>query len=47
MDSFVREMPENVDKNKTWQWLSKFDMKNWDRSIVMCRTGAGHQKQTM
>ena len=20
---FIREMPENVDKNKTWQWLSK------------------------
>ena len=24
---FVREMPENVDKNKTWQWLSKCDLK--------------------
>ena len=23
---FVREMPENVDKNKTWQWLSKCDL---------------------
>ena len=22
-----REMPENVDKNKTWQWLSKCDLK--------------------
>ena len=24
---FVREMPENVDRNKTWQWLSKCDLK--------------------
>ena len=24
---FVREMPENADKNKTWQWLSKCDLK--------------------
>ena len=24
---FVREMPENVDKGKTWQWLSKSDLK--------------------
>ena len=24
---FVREMPENVDKDKTWQWLSKSDLK--------------------
>ena len=24
---FIREMPENVDENKTWQWLSKCDLK--------------------
>ena len=24
---FIREMTENVDKNKTWQWLSKCDLK--------------------
>ena len=24
---FIREMPENVDKNKTRQWLSKCDLK--------------------
>ena len=24
---FVREMPEKVDKNKTWQWLSISDLK--------------------
>ena len=24
---FVREMPENVDKDRTWQWLSKCDLK--------------------
>ena len=24
---FVREMPENVDRDKTWQWLSKCDLK--------------------
>ena len=23
---FVREMSEKVDKNKTWQWLSKRDL---------------------
>ena len=24
---FVREMPEKVDKDKTWQWLSRCDLK--------------------
>ena len=24
---FVREMPEKVDKNRTWQWLSRSDLK--------------------
>ena len=24
---FVREVPENVDKYKTWKWLSKCDLK--------------------
>ena len=24
---FVREMPEKVDKNKTWQWQSRGDLK--------------------
>ena len=24
---FVREMPNKVDKDKTWQWLSKSDLK--------------------
>ena len=24
---FVREMPEKVDKDGTWQWLSKTDLK--------------------
>ena len=24
---FVREMPEKVDKDETWQWLSKSDLK--------------------
>ena len=24
---FIRKMPENVDKNVTWQWLSKCDLK--------------------
>ena len=24
---FVREMPDKVDKNKTWEWLSKSDLK--------------------
>ena len=24
---FVREMPEKVDKDKTWQWLFKSDLK--------------------
>ena len=24
---FVREIPENVDKNRTWEWLSKSDLK--------------------
>ena len=24
---FVREMPEKVDKDETWQWLSKNDLK--------------------
>ena len=24
---FVREMPEKVDQDRTWQWLSKSDLK--------------------
>ena len=24
---FLREMPEKVDKDKTWQWLSKSDLR--------------------
>ena len=24
---FIREMPEKVDKDRTWQWLSKSDFK--------------------
>ena len=24
---FVREMPEKVDKDRTWQWLSESDLK--------------------
>ena len=24
---FVREMPDKVDKDKTWQWLSKCNLK--------------------
>ena len=24
---FVKEMPEKVDKDRTWQWLSKSDLK--------------------
>ena len=39
---FVREMPENVDKNKTWQWLSKCDPK-----IGTCRTGTGHPEDKL
>ena len=24
---FIREMPEKVDKDRTWQWLSKSDFR--------------------
>ena len=34
---FVREMPENVDKNKTWQWLSKCDLKTGTEALL-CAT---------
>ena len=27
LGQFVREMPEKVDKDKTWQWLFKSDLK--------------------
>ena len=36
---FVREMPDKVDKDKSWQWL--FEDRN--RNVVMCCTGTGHQ----
>ena len=26
-EQFIREIPEKVDKDKTWQWLSKSDLK--------------------
>ena len=32
---FVREMQENVDKNKTWQWLSKCDL-NIGTEALLC-----------
>ena len=32
---FVREMPEKVDKDKTWQWLSKSDLKI-GREVLLC-----------
>ena len=31
---FISKTTEKVDKEKTWQW---------NRSIVVCRTGAGNQ----
>ena len=34
---FIRETMEKVNKEKTWQWLSRGDLK------VVCRTGAGNQ----
>ena len=33
MDS-LSEMPENVDKNKTWEWLSKCDLKIWTEALL-------------
>ena len=36
---FIREIMEKVDKEKTWQWLSR----GWNRSIVVCHSGAGNQ----
>ena len=31
---FVREMPEKVDRNKTWQWLSKSDLKIGTKALL-------------
>ena len=39
---FIRGMPENVYKNKTWQWLSKCDIKIGTEA-QMCSTGTSHQ----
>ena len=36
---FIKEIMEKVDKEKTWQWLSR----DWNRSIVVCHSGAGNQ----
>ena len=33
---FMREMAENVDKNKTWQWLSKCDLKIGTVWALLC-----------
>ena len=40
---FIRETTEKVDKEKTWQWLSRGLFKGWNRSIVVRCTGAGNQ----
>ena len=32
---FLREMPEQVDKNKTWNWLVRSDLKV-DIDILLC-----------
>ena len=31
---FVRGMPEKVDKNKTWQWLSRIDLKMGTEALL-------------
>ena len=31
---FVREMPEKVDKDKTWQWLSRCDLKIGTEAVL-------------
>lgn len=28
-EQFVREMPEKVNMNNMWQWLSRSDLKIW------------------
>ena len=39
---FVREMPEKVDKDKTWQWLFKSDFKIGKKALLCAA-----QKQTI
>ena len=36
---FVREMPEKVDKDKTWQWLSKSDLKIGTEALLCAAQG--------
>ena len=31
---FIREIPENVDKNRTWEWLSKSDLKTGTEALL-------------
>ena len=31
---FVREMPDKFDKDKTWQWLSKTDLKIETEALI-------------
>ena len=31
---FVREMPEKIDKDRTWQWLSKSDLKIGTKALL-------------
>ena len=40
---FIRKTTEKVDKEKTWQWLSRGDLNVGTVSIVVCRRGAGNQ----
>ena len=40
---FIKETTVKVNKEKMWKWLSRGKFKGWNKSIVMCRTGANSQ----
>ena len=42
MDSFIRELPEEVDKDRTWQWLSTSDLKIGTEALLCAARGTSY-----
>ena len=40
---FIRETTEKVDKEKTWQWLSRGDLKVGTEALLCAAPGTGNQ----
>ena len=44
-DQFLREMPETVDKDKTWEWTRKSDLKVETEVPYFCSSRTGTENK--